>query len=84
MVGSPGLFATQDAENAAVPKSVVPALVGTFAQTVQSGNGMSAQDAQTRNLYGKIRLGVSANGMSPDSYQEAIQRWGIPLSSVPS
>ena len=39
MVGSPGLFATQDAENAAVPQSVTPALVGTFAQTVQSGRG---------------------------------------------
>ena len=45
-----------------MPQSVTPALVGTFAQTVQSGNGMSAQDAQTRNLYGKTQLGTSSNG----------------------
>ena len=78
--GSAGLEQQQDLFNRSVPCEITQALVGTFAQTTQSGNGMSAQDAQTRNLYGKVRLGASSNGIQPDSYQKAAQRYAIPLT----
>ena len=71
----------QQTENAASPRSIE--LTSVYNQRVQSGNAMSAKDAQ-RNLVGTTRFGSSGNGMSDSTLQSKQSRYQIPFSNAPA
>ena len=67
-IGSIGLAEQQSNYERNAVREVQPTSV--LSQFRASGNGMSAEDAETRQVYGHMILGQSGNGMSPSTYRQ--------------